>query len=159
MKPQENRSNWRTAWQADGSQGFSLIEISIVLFLLSLLLAIFLSTMTAILSIGQRDKDAGIGGACLHVVNAIGQLLEQIYYVQNNEELFLIANSLEQLDEKGNRLTFQTYQGYAQSRRTSAVREISILYKSVSDSFYPALILREDSLVDHDPMAAELKLF
>ena len=138
-------------------QGFSLIELSLVILLLSILLTIFFSTVSTIISVGQEKSTIKANQECLNALTKMGLLIEQTYFVKSNSQLLFVGFNQENSNENGDRLIFQTYQSYAEQRKTSAVREISVSYKPDTQNFEPSLILREDSLVDDEPNAGGIE--
>ena len=130
--------------------GFSLIELSLVILILSILLTIMF---------GIYYTAADVSGKTSHLIESkkkgiiasemIRTALNNVYYVSGSERLVFVSRPGKDRNARKDSITFATYHSASEFSGSPAVKEVSFYVQEKGDTF--VLMRREDDFVDENP--------
>ncbi|MDI7224773.1 type II secretion system protein GspJ [Leptospira santarosai] len=134
--------------------GFTLIEISIVVMILGVIFTGIFSTYYTSLKISRESSSAG-GAAkrdILLAVENIRSTISMTYFHQTQRRLIFIGKSEGRGIDRKDRLDFAATHPNSEETSMPEVREVSFYLKPMPDnSEYNLLVRREDEMVDRYP--------
>lgn len=137
-------------------KGFTLIEISVVILLLSV---IFTGIFTAFYTANSIAKKGGAKRGAnrkeiLYAIENVRSALAKTYFVDNQRRILFVGKSDGVSGERNDRLVFSSANPFAEEEEAASVREVSFYLKKMQKPLQPDLFLlirREDEMVDSFP--------
>jgi len=134
--------------------GFSLVEISVVILIMSILFSVIFGFYFGISRIAKKESPLSIQQyKILTVLNNMRTSLNQAYFHGKLKRLVFVGKNAEFGGKERDRLTFAAVHPGAERSGVPAVREVSFYVKADPNSQddLGTLIRREDQLVDKNP--------
>lgn len=137
-------------------QGFTLVEISVVILLLSV---IFTGIFTAFYTANSIAKRSGAKRGAnrkeiLYAIENVRSALAKTYFVDNQRRVLFVGKSDGVSGERNDRIVFASANPYSEEEEAASVREVSFYLRKMQSPLQPDLFLlirREDEMVDSFP--------
>ena len=132
-------------------QGFTLVELAIVILVLSILLLSVFSISTGIIKISTSTSPSREAKRqTIFAIQTLKSTINQTYYQKNRQRLWFVGRT-EGIDgARRDRVSFSAVHSGSEEIGSSSVREVSYYLRDQDDGLY-TLIRREDEMVDTEP--------
>ncbi|MCZ8342879.1 MAG: prepilin-type N-terminal cleavage/methylation domain-containing protein [Leptospira sp.] len=138
------------------SQGFTLVEISIVVMILAVLFTGLFSVFYTANKIARKgsNKKGANRKDILYAMENIRTTLTRAYFIDNQRRVLFVGKQEGAPGTRNDRIVFATANPNAEDEGQSSIREVSFYLKPMPDSKMEGmhyLIRREDEMIDNFP--------
>ncbi len=152
-KPIWKKNNTRGYRKRSGRSGFTLVELSIVILVLSMLFTILFGFFFNISEMArQQHGSIDSHRRAILAMEIVRENIERTFYIPDVIRVVFAGRKNEEHSHRLDRLTFASVHPGAEATGSAAVREVSFyVKKSDNEKEGGILIKREDTMVDDHP--------